>query len=58
VVIGAFAARAFGAPLPPTLEIDFTPASSQENLGRLASALRELSARHARERGIEIVGND
>ncbi|MGH9106999.1 MAG: hypothetical protein ACRDZX_14435 [Acidimicrobiales bacterium] len=41
-MIGAFAAQAFGAPLPPTLDIDFTPASSPENPGRLASALHEL----------------
>jgi hypothetical protein len=45
VVIGAFAAQAFGAPLPPTLDIDFTPASSSQNLARLAMALRELGAR-------------
>lgn len=45
VVIGAFAAQAFGAPVPPTLDIDFTPASSPENLERLASALGELGAR-------------
>lgn len=45
VVIGAFAAQASGAPIPPTLDIDFTPSSSPENLRRIAHALRELGAR-------------
>jgi hypothetical protein len=45
VVIGAFAAQAFGAPIPPTLDIDFTPSSSPENLRRITEALRELGAR-------------
>jgi hypothetical protein len=45
VVIGAFAAHASGAPIPPTLDIDFTPSSSPENLRRIADALRELGAR-------------
>ncbi|MHB1599458.1 MAG: hypothetical protein ACYCXY_11370 [Acidimicrobiales bacterium] len=43
VVIGAFAAQASGAPIPPTL--DFAPSSSPENLRRIADALRELGAR-------------
>ena len=45
VVIGAFAAQASGAPIPPTLDIDFTPSSSPENVRRIADALRELGAR-------------
>lgn len=45
VVIGAFAARASGAPIPPTFDIDFTPSSNPENLQRIADALRELGAR-------------
>jgi len=45
VVIGAFAALASGAPIPPTLDIDFTPSSSPENIRRIADALRELGAR-------------
>jgi hypothetical protein len=45
VVIGAFAAQASGAPIPPTLDIDFTPSSRPENLRRVADALRELGAR-------------
>jgi hypothetical protein len=45
VVIGAFAAIAQQAPIAPTRDIDFTPADSIENLGRLAEALRELDAR-------------
>lgn len=45
VVIGAFAALASGAPIPPTLDIDFTPSSRPENLQRIADALGELGAR-------------
>ncbi len=45
VVIGAFAAPASGAPIPPTLGIGFTPSSSPENLQRIADALREPGAR-------------
>ena len=45
VVIGAFAAQASGAPIPPTLDIDFTPSLSPENVRRIADALRELDAR-------------
>ncbi len=44
-MIGAFAAQASGAPIPPTLDIDFTASSSPENLRRIADALRELGAR-------------
>ena len=44
-MVGAFAAQASGAPIPPTLDIDFTAPSSPENLRRIADALRELGAR-------------
>jgi len=44
-VIGAFAARVHDAPVPPTLDIDFTPSTTPANLERLAGALRELGAR-------------
>lgn len=45
VVIGAFAAIAHGAPLPPTRDIDFTPDRARDNLRRLSAALKELGAR-------------
>jgi hypothetical protein len=45
VVIGAFAAIAQGAPIPPTRDIDFTPEASRGNLDRLSAALSELKAR-------------
>ena len=45
VVIGAFAAIAQHAPIPPTRDIDFTPETSRENLDRLSAALKELKAR-------------
>jgi hypothetical protein len=45
VIIGAFAAIAQQAPIPPTRDIDFTPESSAENLARLSAALKELGAR-------------
>lgn len=45
VVIGAFAAIAQQAPIDPTRDIDFTPATTPENLRRLSAALRELHAR-------------
>lgn len=45
VIIGAFAAIAQQAPIPATRDIDLTPEASQENLGRLSSALKELDAR-------------
>lgn len=44
VVIGGIAAIAQGYPLP-TEDVDVTPARDQENLERLAAALRELDAR-------------
>lgn len=45
VVIGAFAAIAQQAPIPPTRDIDLTPDTSAENLTRLSKALKELGAR-------------
>lgn len=44
VVIGAIAAIAAGAPILTT-DLDVTPARSQENLERLALALRDLDAK-------------
>ena len=44
VVIGAIAAVAAGAPILTT-DLDVTPASSRENLERLALALRDLDAK-------------
>ncbi len=48
VVIGGFAAVAYGSPLPTS---DITPARDAENLGRLSEALSDLAAR-VRVRGI------
>jgi hypothetical protein len=45
VIIGAFAAIAQQAPIPATRDIGLTPETSQENLARLSSALKELDAR-------------
>ncbi|HEY8672268.1 MAG TPA: hypothetical protein VIM76_00775 [Candidatus Dormibacteraeota bacterium] len=45
VVIGAFAAIAQRAPIPPTRDIDFTPDASRSNLDNLSAALKELKAR-------------
>ncbi len=45
VVIGAYAAIAQHAPIPATRDIDFTPATSLDNLKRLSAALKELDAR-------------
>ncbi len=44
VVIGGFAAQLHGA-RRPTYDVDVTPRTSDENLTRLAGALRELGAR-------------
>ncbi|MGH8969030.1 MAG: hypothetical protein ACRDV1_03690 [Actinomycetes bacterium] len=44
VVIGGFAAVAYGSPLP-TADIDITPAPGPDNLARLSNALRDLDAR-------------
>jgi hypothetical protein len=45
VVIGGFASQLHGAPVPPTEDIDFTPATSEDNLERLDRALTALRAR-------------
>ena len=45
VVIGAFAAQLQGAPIPRTRDIDLTPSSDADNLGRLSAALKMLRAR-------------
>jgi hypothetical protein len=45
IVIGAFAAIAQQAPIPPTRDIDLTPERTTDNLTRLSSALKELGAR-------------
>ena len=44
VVVGGFAARMHGA-TRPTRDVDVTPATTRQNLDRLAAALRELHAR-------------
>ena len=44
ILVGALAARLQGFPRL-TADVDLTPARNQENLERLASALRELDAR-------------
>lgn len=44
VLIGGFAARLHGSPLP-TEDVDVTPEMSTENLTRLSDALRDLGAR-------------
>jgi hypothetical protein len=44
VVIGGMGALLHKAPLPPTKDIDITPADNRENLTRLAAALRDLDA--------------
>lgn len=45
VVIGGFAAELHGVAIPPTQDIDITPASNDANLRKLADALVELHAR-------------
>ena len=44
VVMGGFAAVAYGSPLP-TVDVDVTPERSKENLHRLSAALDDLDAR-------------
>lgn len=44
VVIGGFAAELHGVPLPPTDNIDFTPATDRANLDRVAAAITGLDA--------------
>ncbi len=45
VVIGGFAAELHGVAIPPTRDIDVTPAATEDNLANLARALQELHAR-------------
>lgn len=45
VVIGGFAAELHDVPIPPTRNIDITPATDPDNLNRLIAALNELDAR-------------
>ena len=45
VVIGAFAAQLHSAPIPATMDIDFTPSRTSDNFVRLDSALTELKAK-------------
>lgn len=45
VVIGGFAAELYDVAIPPTRDIDITPAVEPDNLARLADALNELDAR-------------
>jgi predicted nucleotidyltransferase len=46
IVIGGFAVNAHGF-IRPSKDLDIVPNPSRENLGRLATALRDLNARHA-----------
>lgn len=45
VVIGGLAAELYDVAMPPTRDVDITPALDYENLSRLAEALNELDAR-------------
>jgi len=45
VVIGGFAIELHDVAVPPTRDVDITPATGPANLERLAGALRELGAR-------------
>jgi hypothetical protein len=45
VVIGGFAAELHDVAIPPTRDIDVTPAATENNLETLAAALSELNAR-------------
>ncbi|TFV45752.1 nucleotidyl transferase AbiEii/AbiGii toxin family protein [Blastococcus sp. TF02A_35] len=44
LIVGGYAARVHGS-ARPTRDVDVTPATTRENLDRLAAALRELDAR-------------
>lgn len=45
VVIGGFAVELHDVAIPPTRDVDITPATSWANLRRLAQAMNELNAR-------------
>ena len=45
IVIGGFAIELHDVAIPPTRDVDITPAQSPANLRRLAEALEELGAR-------------
>ena len=60
VVIGGFAAELYDVAIPPTRDIDITPAADTANLQRLSDALNELDARFrvvdGPPEGVEIPG--
>ncbi len=60
IVIGGFAAELHRVAIPPTRDIDITPAPTVDNLERLAGALRDLNARFrvldGPPEGVEIPG--
>lgn len=60
VVIGGFAAELHQVAIPPTRDIDITPATTDDNLKKLAGALRDLNARFrvpdGPPEGVEIPG--
>jgi hypothetical protein len=45
VVIGGFAVELYDVPVPPTRDVDITPARNADNLTRLVTALTELEAK-------------
>ena len=45
IVIGGFAIELHDVAVPPTIDVDITPAPGRANLRRLAAALAELGAR-------------
>lgn len=45
LVIGGFAAELHQVAIPPTRDVDITPATTEDNLSRLAAALGDLNAR-------------
>ena len=60
LVIGGFAAELHDVAIPPTRDIDITPANTKQNLDRLAGALQALDARFrvvdGPPQGVEIPG--
>jgi hypothetical protein len=45
VVVGGFAVELWDVAVEPTVDVDITPATSKENLDKLAAALNELRAK-------------